>query len=306
MPDSLNIQPPAAHHHAVKSIDFVASIHPAAGDTVITDVDSTYTALDTTAIAFAHEQAVLRGEVEIEEEETPPAPPAWTTGLEPVPRPVAAANDSGLVGLIVALLLLVTLSFRHCGHLFKALFKDLWSVRTRAKNFDEHTSNETQLMVLYGTQLTIYLGILLNAVSNVYHGTAIMADSFSETIKLIALAAGYYIFQLAAYSTVGYAFAEGERRHQWMRGFNASQTFLGFSLALPALVTVFYPAAAITMLQIAAGLYILARLVFIFKGFKIFYHKISSLVYFILYLCTLEVIPVIFILYCAINISNVF
>jgi hypothetical protein len=105
---------------------------------------------------------------------------------------------------------------------------------------------------------------------------------------------------------VGYAFADNEGRKQWLRGFNASQAFLGFGLAIPALVTVFYPAAATIMLQIATIMYILARLVFIFKGFKIFYHKISSLVYFILYLCTLEVIPLIFILYCAINISNVF
>jgi hypothetical protein len=205
----------------------------------------------------------------------------------------------------VILLLLVTLSFRHCGHLFKTLFKDLWNVRTRAKNFDEHTSNETQLMMLYGVQLAVYMGILLNAASDIYHHVPVMAGKFSITAALIVLSIAYYVFQLAAYATVGYAFTEGEGRRQWMRGFNASQAFLGFGLALPALVTVFYPAAATIMLQIAAILYILARLVFIFKGFKIFYHKISSLVYFILYLCTLEVIPVILILYCALNIANV-
>jgi hypothetical protein len=280
-------------------------IHPAAADTVAV-ADTTYTQLDTTAIALAHEQALLRGDIVVEEAPAPPAPPAWTTGIEPTPRPLAAANDSSLLGVLVALLLLVTLSFRHCGHLFKTLFKDLWSVRTRAKNFDEHTSNETHLMLLYGTQFAVYAGVLFTAASDIYHHTAVMADKFAVTGKLILLAGAYYIFQLAAYSTVGYAFADNEGRKQWLRGFNASQAFLGFGLAIPALVTVFYPAAATIMLQIATIVYILARLVFIFKGFKIFYHKISSLVYFILYLCTLEVIPLIFILYCAINISNVF
>jgi hypothetical protein len=280
-------------------------IHPAAADTVAV-ADTTYTQLDTTAIALAHEQALLRGDIVVEEAPAPPAPPAWTTGIEPTPRPLAAANDSSLLGVLVALLLLVTLSFRHCGHLFKTLFKDLWSVRTRAKNFDEHTSNETHLMLLYGTQFAVYAGVLFTAASDIYHHTAVMADKFAVTGKLILLAGAYYIFQLAAYSTVGYAFADNEGRKQWLRGFNASQAFLGFGLAIPALVTVFYPAAATIMLQIATIMYILARLVFIFKGFKIFYHKISSLVYFILYLCTLEVIPLIFILYCAINISNVF
>jgi hypothetical protein len=290
-----------------ESTDSILTLHPAAADTIAA-ADTTYTQLDTTAIAFAHEQALLRGDIleAAEEEETPPAPPAWTTGIEPTPRPIAAADDSSLLGVLVALLLLVTLSFRHCGHLFKTLYKDLWSVRTRAKNFDEHTSNETQLMLLYGTQFAVYMGVLLTAASNLYHHTAVMADKFAVTGKLIVLVAAYYVFQLAAYSTVGYAFTDNEGRKQWLRGFNASQSLLGFGLAIPALVTVFYPSAATIMLQIATILYILARLVFIFKGFKIFYHKISSLVYFILYLCTLEVIPLIFILYCAVNISNVF
>jgi hypothetical protein len=304
MPDSLYINPRQISH-VVKSLDIDHSVHPQASDTVAV-ADTTFCDLDTTAIAFEYEQAILRGDVQPIVEETPPAPPAWTTGIEPTPRPIAAANDSSLVGLIVALLLMVTLSFRHCGHLFKTLFKDLWSVRTRAKSFDEHTSNETRLMVLYGAQLTVFMSVLLTAASDIFHHRPIMADSFMATAKIIVVVAAYYIFQLVAYSTVGYAFAEGEGRRQWLRGFNASQTFLGFALALPALVVVFYPSAAYLMLQISAVFYILARLVFIFKGFKIFYHKISSLVYFILYLCTLEVIPVIFILYCAINISNVF
>jgi hypothetical protein len=278
---------------------------PVAVDTLIVP-DTTYTELDTTAIALAHEQALLRGDIIEEPVEEAPAPPQWTTGLEPIPRPVTAATDSTLMGILVALLLLVTLSFRRCGRLFKTLFKDLVTVRTRAKNFDEHTSNESRLVVLYGVQLTVYMGILLHAASNLYHGTPVMGDGFAVTGREMLLYAGYYLFQIAAYATVGYAFAVGEKRRHWMRGFNASQALLGFGLALPALTTVFYPSAATIMLQIAVCLYILARVVFIFKGFKIFYHKISSLVYFILYLCTLEVIPVIFTLYCAVNISKLF
>ncbi|MDE6240375.1 MAG: DUF4271 domain-containing protein, partial [Muribaculaceae bacterium] len=41
--------------------------------------------------------------------------------------------------------------------------------------------------------------------------------------------------------------------------------------------------------------YLLFRLVFISNGFSIFYRNIFSLVYFILYLCTLEIIPLIYV-----------
>jgi len=45
------------------------------------------------------------------------------------------------------------------------------------------------------------------------------------------------------------------------------------------------------MLLVAAGLYICARLVFICKGFRIFYGNLSSIVYFLLYLCAVEMVP---------------
>ncbi|MFG6389490.1 DUF4271 domain-containing protein, partial [Muribaculum sp.] len=79
---------------------------------------------------------------------------------------------------------------------------------------------------------------------------------------------------------------------QWLKGFNATQALLGFLLLVPALAVLFYPAAALSLISISALLYILARIVFICKGFRIFYHNFPSLLYFILYLCTVEIIPV--------------
>ncbi len=49
------------------------------------------------------------------------------------------------------------------------------------------------------------------------------------------------------------------------------------------------------MLWLSAAIYAASRAVFVVKGFKIFYHKLRSLLYFILYLCTLEIIPVLLI-----------
>ncbi|MDE6655263.1 MAG: DUF4271 domain-containing protein [Muribaculaceae bacterium] len=43
---------------------------------------------------------------------------------------------------------------------------------------------------------------------------------------------------------------------------------------------------------------------FIIKGFRIFYHKIWSLLYFILYLCTLEIVPLIILYLTALSLVN--
>ncbi|MDE6061420.1 MAG: DUF4271 domain-containing protein, partial [Duncaniella sp.] len=45
------------------------------------------------------------------------------------------------------------------------------------------------------------------------------------------------------------------------------------------------------VVTIAIICYVLVRLIFIFKGFRLFYDNFGSLLYFILYLCTLEIVP---------------
>ena len=225
----------------------------------------------------------------------PPRPPQWTTGIEPRPLVRNDATDPGILSAIVVVVVLVLFSIRHTGKLMPALFKDLLSVRTRAKAFDEHTANETRIMVIYGLQLTLFLAILVMSVVNMSAGRLPMAGGFLTLLPFLGLCGAYYLFQLCAYNTVGFAFASNTGRRLWLRGFNASQALLGFAIALPALVVVFYPTAANSAVLAAAALYLIARLIFISKGLRIFYDNFSSLVYFILYLCTLEIIPLLFI-----------
>lgn len=104
------------------------------------------------------------------------------------------------------------------------------------------------------------------------------------------IAAGY-----CGYEAVGYTFTSPEGRREWVRGFSASQALLGLALTVPAALCVFYPDTL--RWTVAAGFFawLFAKILFIVKGFRIFYDKISGLLYFILYLCTLEIIPLIWV-----------
>jgi NhaC family Na+:H+ antiporter len=63
---------------------------------------------------------------------------------------------------------------------------------------------------------------------------------------------------------------------------------------LPVLVLLMlYPAHGKVLLAVAAALYFSARLIFIFKGFRIFYSNLSSILYFLLYLCAVEIVPLV-------------
>ncbi|MCM1036108.1 MAG: DUF4271 domain-containing protein [Bacteroides sp.] len=226
--------------------------------------------------------------------------PDWHSGLMPEPRPMQPGNRSGFLLLIALMAVVMTYNFSHFGRVLRIYGKEVWRLRGGRDNlFDEHPAADTRILILMLIQCVVCCGILLCA-------TVCRLD-LMEPRALTGLAVGgvtgicalYYVAELCAYSAVGYAFSTPAGRREWLRGFNASQALLGIALILPAVLAVFYPPLTAAAVTAAAALYVCARLLFIIKGFRIFYAHLGSLLYFILYLCTLEIVPVAFVYFCS-------
>ncbi len=228
--------------------------------------------------------------------------PGWLSGIEGVERPVTPGTDTGILAMVVMLMVLVGLNMRHVRRLFKAITQDLWSIRRRANAFDDHTAKETRTIVILLLQLCVFEGILLFLWLG-ETGPAVH-DVLLPVGGLACLAMGFYLFELLACTTVGYVFTDRVNAVQWRRGLNASSVLLGMFLTIPTLVSLFYPSVTTAMLWIAASLYVMSRVIYVVKGFRIFYNNFPSLLYFILYLCTLEIIPLIAIYFSAMEICN--
>lgn len=111
--------------------------------------------------------------------------------------------------------------------------------------------------------------------------------------RLFLLAVVYYVLQFLSYAVVAYAFAPDRNvGAQWLKGYEALNAYMSLGLMIPALVMIFYFEGVKIMAIVSLGLFIISRIVFIYKGFRFFYHNFWSLLYFILYLCALEIIPV--------------
>lgn len=215
----------------------------------------------------------------------------WQRGIEGTPRHVGLGENSMLATFIVAIVVMVTFNVDHCRRLMKSIPQYLGGVRRRDNAFDEHTAGETRTYVLVVMLLCISEGILMLA-EGIRCGYSVSPIRlFGTTMALAGLAGGWYLFLLCAYLTVGNTFTDKFSASQWVRGFNASQALLSLLLLLPAMAALIYPASASVILPVAACLYIVTRVLFIQKGFRIFYNKIPSLLYFILYLCALEITP---------------
>ncbi len=195
-------------------------------------------------------------------------------------------SSTAINGLMMMVLTLVCLKAAGIGSALKRYGTALLTVRRRDNAFDDVHSATLPAAVMLATVFVVFGGVCL------YFSRGVPPFvTFGGVLAVTALLAAYYVFQLVAYSVVGYAFTTPDLRRQWLAGFNASQAYTGLLLIAPAMVLIARPAWWMPVEFFALTAYILGRIIFICKGFKIFYSKIRSLLYFILYLCTLEIIP---------------
>lgn len=216
---------------------------------------------------------------------------SYTGGMEPCRLNELPGRDSGIMSVIIAVMLLSIFSMRHYRRFFAHTWRDLTNVRSRINAFDDHTLNETRIIVALNLMACMGEALLLISVFPLVGTTISPTGAFPTMMALMLMCSLYVVAQYSVYWIVGFVFTSRTLRAQWISGFTSVQSFLALTLLLPALSAIFYPGHAVLFATIGAICYIGWRIVFIVKGFRIFFHNYFSLVYFILYLCSVEIIP---------------
>lgn len=220
----------------------------------------------------------------------------YTAGHEPEPKASLPGYDSGVLCLLLGMFLLLAYNFRHYSTFLKNFANDLFSIRRREGFFDVRTASETGVQLSFMFMACLSEGIIVNSVAGSSFDTRFGVFAVISVLTLMAVL--YYVWQLAAYFTVGFVFTDKISARMWMKGFISSQALLAMLLVVPTLVVLFNPVAAPAVVITAVVFYFLTRILFICKGFRLFYDNFGSLLYFILYLCTLEIVPVVLIFRC--------
>lgn len=206
-------------------------------------------------------------------------------GLPLEPTTVARVDDY-ILAAVLLLLVLVGYNATHVGRLFRSFFTDIWSVRRRDNVFDEHVAIETQALLLLMFLTSVLEGLILYRY---------LPDRGTETLQrfglCVGISMGFNLFSIAGCRVLGYVFTDSQMALQWRRGLYATQSMLGILLIVPAIMVLIDPQEGGSSFILGSVFYIAARLLYIIKGIRIFYTEFYSWVYFILYLCTLEIIP---------------
>ncbi|MBR5086545.1 MAG: DUF4271 domain-containing protein [Muribaculaceae bacterium] len=203
-------------------------------------------------------------------------------------------HDTGsMIMFLLSCLFLIT-SYR-LGHIYISnLMHNMFSIKGKDDLYSDHTMSDTRIIIALIVNTCLMEGFLMFYGLSWYNPQltlALQSSVFLHVFVLVLSAALFITLQLFLYRLLGFTFSDDKLTELWVGGFLASQATLGLLLFPVVVITLVFPTTIKSMLTIAIILYILARIIFIWKGFRIFFNNLSSSIYFILYLCAVEIVP---------------
>ena len=200
-----------------------------------------------------------------------------------------AEDDTGIswiLTILIAMFTLVAIRYRKNSRFLSAVLKEVTNIRERSNQLDD-TVREVSFMLILNLLWVISSGILL------YYTLQPAIDKGIGLALCVGCTLVYEIGLTAAYTLCGSVFSTPRHTRMWVRGFWAAQslaTLLMFPIAILLICT---PAPAGWAVITGWIAFALTKILFIWKGFRIFFEKITSWVLFLYYLCSLEIVPVI-------------
>ena len=230
-----------------------------------------------------------------------PEPPYVNAPL----RPDGSEGVSFILCGLFLLFLVVALRFRNNFKYVISMFKSMVEIRTRHNVFDD-TVRETSLIVLLNILWCACAGIIgfciyiqMNPDYEIWQHRAL------GMLLGMAVAAVYTLFLWGAYSSVGWIFSDRIHAALWVKGFFSSQAIMAPLFFVISLAGICQPEISINAGIIAVAVFILVKIIFIWKGYRIFFNQFSSWVLFLCYLCSLEIVPLILCYRCAVLLGEV-
>lgn len=277
--DTVAAKPKAANIVAAKPspANSIVAANAVAADTIAADTVAANTVVTHKAIMLTYPHP-----------NRPPEPALQTFGF------------SGVVLLLILVFTAVCLRFRNNVKYVKAIVDDLVEVRLRHNIFDD-TVRETSFLVMLNALWSLSAGIIVYAAIPVLSpfwreaGFSLEMTAAPAVYMLccMGITLAYSMLMACAYSLVGNVFTDSFHAVMWVKGFAASQGLLSLIFFPLALLCLCYPEYGAQLLWVALGSFAIAKIIFIWKGFRIFFTQISSWVLFLYYLCSLEIVPLV-------------
>jgi hypothetical protein len=210
--------------------------------------------------------------------------------------PIAARNDAnnwGFILFFICFFIIVNIISNRNKFLL-SIFSGLFRNKERHNMFYETVTNENLNKFLLSFQTVLLLSIIFYIYAINEHFLSF--TTFPQMLLFMGESAllfiGFFVYKFLAYFITGSIFHKKETAQQWNDDFFSIISLNGIFLFFPALIF-FYVEPAYSAFIYFFSFYFIINLLFIFyKIYTLFFQGKQLFLYFILYLCAQEFIPV--------------
>lgn len=212
-------------------------------------------------------------------------------GFEGIQKNENPSQNDGIFLILLCCFILVATSFRRGIKLFSQPFSISKNNRNLTEMADSSTIIESRLRFILLAQTFAMEGIAFTFLIHYLKPELTYIGYSKEILCTTVLAILYYNLQQSAYRILGSIFTEPGVTKQWIDNHASINLLLGIVL-FPVIFCMIYLSGFLNIgLLLVTISYILSRIIFIYKGIKIFLRDVYGILYFILYLCVLEIMP---------------
>ena len=214
-------------------------------------------------------------------------------GFQGIAHPSLPTSESWVFGTVLFLFILMVVSYIRSSNWLYESVRTFLQVKERSSIFSKTTINDFQsrffLIVFSIAVFSLYLYYLMH---NPQHGF-----EFLKFLSFFGITALFFGLKYLLIDLVGYVFVDKSTLKVARESYFNILTYLGVTIYPILIFQLYFPQSLNSVSShIALILCILASILLIIKLFQIFFHKILASFYIMLYLCTLEILPIFFLL----------
>lgn len=205
--------------------------------------------------------------------------------------------DDIIFFLLMILFITFALVYRTNYQLFLKMLHDVVFIKERSNLFEKKkVGNEWLFHNFMNFQALFLCSVGLFSIARIYGYVDHLKESaiwfFVGMLMLLVLL--FYCLKQCFYVVFGCVFVDKERYKFWKSNYNAVIGTWGVMQYIPVLWMAFVATHPFIPIAMFVFLYLLCRFAIIYKTMRIFYKNNASLLYISLYLCSQEIIPLLF------------
>jgi hypothetical protein len=211
-------------------------------------------------------------------------------------EPIAGRIQTQNMGFILFLVCFFILIYQvgKNSKLLLAMMGKLFGNRTQTTSGEIFTGASPYIL-LFGIQTILLISAIIycHALNNGIFQIESPSEMFIFFGFTVLLLIFFTAYKYLTYSLIGYIFFDREAKQRWNNTFSSAICLSGSFLFFPTLILFYIGKIYIYGIYFVLLYFVFIQIILLYRQFVLFFNKKSSLLYFILYLCTQEIIPLV-------------